>query len=356
MVSAREWITSLRPYVAGLHFGDGYHDLASNEALEGPPESVCIAIGATFSRLNRYPDSAATSLREEIARYHDVDPSCVLVGNGSDELIYLLGLAYLADRGRAVAAEPGYRMNEIVTQMVNGVLLRIPLDSWRHDLAAMAEADADVAFVVNPHNPTGTAVDPDELDEFIRRRTASLVVVDEAYIDFAVDSGTRSAIAHIDRGDVAVLRTFSKTYGLAGLRIGYLISSPAIVQTLATIRAPFSVGAVPQAAAVAALQLQDHYQSQVRKIAARRDGLIDELRGYGYAVTDSKTNFVFAYDLDEIHVVETLSKNHIIVRPGTGLGIRGSIRMTVPSHAAVSQVAEAMKNLRSRAGQRADSE
>jgi histidinol-phosphate aminotransferase len=345
MVSAREWITSLQPYVPGLHYGDGYHDLASNESLESPPKSVLDAITATFEGLNRYPDSTATTLRLEIAKFHGVDPDCVIVGNGSDELIYLLGLAYLADGGSAVAAAPGYRMNEIVTQLVNGVLLRVPLMSWRHDLAAMADVQADVAFVVNPHNPTGTSVTADQLDEFISRRAAPLVVVDEAYIDFASRPDTHSAIRYTDRGDVAVLRTFSKIYGLAGLRIGYLVSSPAIVRALSTIRAPFSVGTIPQAAALAALHARDYYEARAMKISARRDSLIRELRGHGFSMTDSQANFVFAFDLDETHIVNGLGKSGIIVRPGSNLGIPGSIRMTVPPEDGAAHVVSSMKQL-----------
>lgn len=344
MVSAREWIDELSPYIPGLHYGDGYYDLASNESLDGPPDSVCDAIRATFSGLNRYPDSAATVLRQQIAEYHDIDPDCVIVGNGSDELIYLIGLAYLAGHGRAVAAYPGYRINEIVTQLVNGTMARVPLVSWRHDLSAMSDVHADVAFVVNPHNPTGTALGPEQLDEFIRQRSASLVVVDEAYIDFAVDSGTRSAISYIDRGDVAVVRTFSKTFGLAGLRVGYVVSSPAVIRTLASIRAPFSVGTVAQAAASAALRARTYYETLARETTARRDDLIGRLRDYGISVTDSKANFIFAYDLQEADIVERLGQNRIIVRPGSTLGIPGSLRMTVPTADSLPQVAESLKN------------
>lgn len=344
MVSAREWINELSAYTPGLHYGKGYHDLASNELLDSPPDNIRDAITATFPGLNRYPDSTATALRNNIAEYHQVDPACVLVGNGSDELIYLICLAYLADHGRAVAALPGYRMNEIVTQMVNGTMTRVPLTSWRHDLVAMADVDADVAFVVNPHNPTGTVIESDRLDAFIRRRSASLVVVDEAYIDFAMDAGTRSAISYVHRGDVAVLRTFSKTYGLAGLRIGYIVASPEIIRTLSAIRAPFSVGSVAQAAALAAIQSGNYYSALARETATRRDDLIRTFRDCGFSVTDSKANFVFAFDLDEPGVVDRLGRDRIIVRPGSTLGIPGSLRMTVPTREAMPKIAESLRS------------
>jgi histidinol-phosphate aminotransferase len=154
--------------------------MASNESALGASPAVVAAINNAARSVHRYPDPLAEELRKELAALHGVDVDQILVGNGSDELIYLLAWTYLAQGGRAVCADPAYRIDEISTMVVDAELVKVPLLDWAHDLEAMAQVDADIAYVVNPHNPTGTTRSMSDIKRFVVNSKARLVVVDEA--------------------------------------------------------------------------------------------------------------------------------------------------------------------------------
>jgi histidinol-phosphate aminotransferase len=326
----RPWVANLDPYVPGVPAKNELGRLASNESPLGPSPLVIEAVAKALPEIHRYPDPMADELRHRLARELGVDPSQILVGNGSDELIYLLVMAYGPAGSTVVVADPPYRIHEIVSQALGASLRRVPLRNDQHDLDAMLREPADLCFICNPHNPTGTTVSGKALEEAISGAATNLVVIDEAYVDFARNPAALTALPLTMSDRVVVLRTFSKIHSLAGLRIGYLVGPADVVDVLRRIRAPFSVNALAQVAAVAALDDKAH-------AAKVRDYVIDgraELRAtfeeFGYDTIPSETNFVLVLCPEEDRLVDRLALGGVSVRPGRTLGIPGSIRVTVP--------------------------
>lgn len=330
-LTARPWLDRIQPYRPGRHATSADGSMASNESPIGASPSVVAAVTQAAGRAQLYPDPLADELRGELAALHDVHPDQILVGNGSDELIFLLALAYLTHGGRAVCADPAYRIDEISTHVVDGRLSQVPLKGWAHDLEAMAPVEADIAYVVNPHNPTGTVRSPADIARFTEVSRARLVVVDEAYIDFTDDPDAMTAMPLARTGGAAVLRTFSKVHGLAGLRVGYLVADPAVIATLRKVRAPFSVGALAQAAAVAALRDPAHKQAVRDHTLKNRAGVVGLLEAAGHEVVPSQANFVLVVTADERGLVDRLAEHGVSVRPGSTLGLPGTVRVSVPS-------------------------
>ncbi len=330
VAGVRPWIRNIDPYVPGRPAGDEAGSLASNESSFGTSPAVRDSVLATLDRLNRYPDPLAGELRGALGEELEVDPECILVGNGSDELIFLLALTF-ATAGTVVMADPPYRLDEMFPLAVGANTVRVPLRDHRHDLEAMAGVEADLAFICNPHNPTGTVVSPTSLEAFLHRRLAKVVAVDEAYIDFTDHPEQTSVVKLAPSGRVIALRTFSKLFGLAGARIGYLVASREVVDVLRRIRPPFSVSSFAQAAALAALG-DDDFRARTRASTVQgRRRLATLFEGAGFKVIPSQANFVLVIVHDEAVVCAKLQAEGVSVRPGSSLGIPGAIRVSVPS-------------------------
>lgn len=338
-VEPRPWVKGLTPYQPGSHRAAPEGMLASNESPYGPSPRVRDAVADAVRDLHRYPDPSAARLRAALARRHGVDPEQVLIGNGSDELIYLLAWAFAAGGGTVLCADPAYALDVLSAVVAGADVRRVPLVRWRHDLEAMARVEADLAYLVNPHNPTGTVSDGASVERFVATARARVVVVDEAYIDFAQ---VPSAMPLAAAGKALVLRTFSKVFGLAGARVGYLVGDPEVLDVLRSIRAPFSVGALAQAAAVAALADTEHYEAARRRTIVNRARLTDLLRERGYAPVASQANFVLVPDVAEGALVERLARDGIAVRPGSVLGVPGSVRISVPDDVGLARLAAAL--------------
>lgn len=357
----RAWLSQIVPYRPGSHATGQDGSMASNESPLGCSPAVASAVTDAMSAAHRYPDPLADELRAEIAARHGCSPEQVLVGNGSDELIFLLALAFLADGGHAVCADPPYRIDEISAYAVNARLTRVPLRDWAHDLDAMAAVDADIAYVVNPHNPTGTTRSLADIRRFVEQSPAGLVVVDEAYVDFADDPDVGSADALLGDPRVAVLRTFSKIHGLAGLRVGYLLADPTLVATLRKIRAPFSVGAAAQAGALASLRDPAHAARVRSHTLAVRDEMVRLLHAAGVATVPTQANFVLVLapdgrapdGRDEAGLVALLADHGIAVRPGSALGLPGTVRISIPTAAGLDLLRTALGHLPASAPARA---
>jgi histidinol-phosphate aminotransferase len=332
-VNARPWLDRIEPYRPGRHAANPDGSMASNESPLGASRRVVEAVTNALAGTAHYPDPLADRLRGQLARLHDVHPDQILVGNGSDELIYLLAWAFLADGGHAVCADPPYRIDEISSAVVNARVTKVPLRDWTHDLAAMARVEADLAYVVNPHNPTGTVCSPEAIEEFVSSSRAGLVVVDEAYVDFADDPARATAMPLARAGRAVVLRTFSKVHGLAGLRVGYVVGPVEVLDVLRKIRAPFSVGSLPQAAACAALEDDEHHR-RVREHTLRlRTEVTALLAAADFVVVPSQANFVLVQTpgMLEAALVEHLAADDVSVRPGTALGAPGTVRVSMPT-------------------------
>jgi histidinol-phosphate aminotransferase len=342
-IKPRPWLDRIDPYRPGRHAASPDGSMASNESPLGASPLVVAAVTAAAAAAQHYPDPLADELRGQLAVTHDVHPDQILVGNGSDELIYLLAWAYLAGGGHAVCADPPYRIDEISAHVVNARLTKVPLSDWAHDLPAMAAVAADIAYVVNPHNPTGTACPRSAIETFVDTSRAQLVVVDEAYIDFTDDPEKTSAIPLARDGRALVLRTFSKVHGLAGMRVGYLVGDAEVLGTLRKIRAPFSVSSLAQAAASAALR-DDAHRGRVREHTLHHRGEVTRLfADAGFAVVPSQANFVLVETPDEAAVVEHLAAHGVSVRPGSSLGVPGAVRVSAPTAGGLPLLQEALR-------------
>ena len=274
------------------------YKLASNECPYGPLPSVARAIAAAATDVNWYPDNTAAALTEAIARRYDVPPAHIAVGCGSVGVTQQL-LAAAAEPGDEVLfAWRSFEAYPILVPLTGASSVRIPLRDETHDLAAMADAITPrtrVIFVCNPNNPTGTIVRRPELEEFLDRVPADcLVVLDEAYADYVRDTSVPDGtVLYRDRPNVAVLRTFSKAHGLAGLRVGYLVGPEPVAAAVRTTMLPFAVNALAQTAAVASLAAEAELHERVDQAVKERARVRDELLALGWTVPPTEANFVW---------------------------------------------------------------
>ena len=323
-------IAGASPYRAGAKAPSGPGSLAQNEIPRPSPAAVA-AIAQAARTVNRYPDPLATPLRERLATAHSVDAEQILVGGGSDEFLFLLAAAFGGPGGVMCCADPPYWGHEQPALMSGAEVIKVPLVNDRHSLTGMADVEADIAFICNPHNPTGTFVSAGEIATFRSSARAALVVVDEAYVEFADFPEQITAIPLVGSGDLVVLRTFSKYYGLAGARIGYLIGSPELVSILRKIRPPFSVNSLAQAAALAVLDCPDANIEVLQMIRRNRGLAVSLFERAGYRSVASQTNFLLVRCPGaEDELVQSLRHAGISVRPGTNLGVAGTVRVTIP--------------------------
>ncbi len=347
MVHARSAVQALPAYKPGRNPADLAREigveravkLASNEVAFPPLPAVVQAVAAAVTETNRYPDNGAVVLTRALADRYGVAPDRIATGCGAVTLLQELAQAY-NDPGTSIAfAWRSFEMYPLLAQVAGARAVQVPLVAGRpggpadtHDLEALAAAIDDttrLAFVCNPNNPTGTAVRRAELERFLDAVPAeTLVVLDEAYREFVTDPDVPDGL-EIMRGrpNVAVLRTFSKAWGLAGLRVGYLIAEdPAVTEAVRKTHVPFSVSMVAQAAAVAALSSEDEVRRRCATVVAERDRLTTALRERGLDVPDSQANFVWL-PLGErtAEVAAALEARAVITRPFAGEGIRVTV-------------------------------
>lgn len=322
-------IASLRPYEPGkpaeevareLGIADATK-LASNENPLGPSPLAIEAIGRALAGVHRYPDARSYCLRERLAARHRVSMPEVLTGNGSNELIELVVRTFCTADHHVVFAEPSFVVYRMIC-LVHGVpFSAVPLRDDTHDLDAMAAAVTSktrVMFIVNPNNPTGTYVARAALERLLRTLPpAVIVVVDEAYIDYA-DAGDFPDALELRalRERLIALRTFSKIHGLAALRVGYAVGPAELLDYMDRVRAPFNVGTLGQVAALAALADQAHVERSQRSNREQRSRLAVELSRLGLRVVPSQANFLYVdFGRPVAPVYEQLLRLGVIVRP-----------------------------------------
>jgi histidinol-phosphate aminotransferase len=310
--------------------------LASNETPWAPHPDVLEAVEAHLRGLNRYPDPDKSLLRRRIAERTDIDPGRVTVGNGSCEVLLAAAQAMLEPGAELVYAWPSFSMYPHLAAMAGARAIEVPLDAeGRHDLNAMArEVTAATRFVLvcNPNNPTATALPPAAIEEFVTGLPGHVaVIVDEAYVEFSTVQDPDESLELVRRHpNVVVLRTFSKVYGLCGLRCGYALGSERFRLAVDRVRQPFSVNALAQAAAAEAIRHVDEVERRVERTAVERMHVESELDARGLETTDSEANFswVALGDRDEGEVVKGLAQRGVIVRAGSALGGEGHLRVT----------------------------
>jgi histidinol-phosphate aminotransferase len=310
--------------------------LASNETPFAPHPQVLEAVEAQLRTLNRYPDPAKATLRRRLSERTGVDPGRIAIGNGSCELLLAGAEAMLEPGAEVVYAWPSFSIYPHLAAMSGARAITVPLnDAQEHDLEAMANevtAATRMLIVCNPNNPTATALPPAALDGLLTAVPRNVaVILDEAYIEFCTTQDPDESLDLLKRHpNLILLRTFSKVYGLCGLRVGYALGSEEFRLAVDRVRQPFSVNALAQAAATEALNHVDEVERRVEQTAIERIHVETELEERGLATTDSQANFswVSLGDRDEDEVVDGLAKLGVIVRAGGALGQDGWMRVT----------------------------
>jgi histidinol-phosphate aminotransferase len=310
--------------------------LASNESPLGPHPQVVEAIRAAAAAMNRYPDPDATLLRRRIAERYEVEPGQVAVGNGSCEILLAAAEALCEPGAEIVYAWPSFSMYPHLGALTGAREIRVPLAAGEvHDLDAIAAevtAATQLVIVCNPNNPTGTHLPAAQIAAFCERIPNHVTIaLDEAYIEFqAVDDPDTTVDLLPEFPNLVALRTFSKVYGLAGLRVGFALGSAKFRAAVDAVRQPFSVNAIAQAAAAEAVLHQDDVERRVERTLVERVRVEEGLHELGLATAETQTNFswIDLGEADEKQVVAALAERQIAVRPGSPLGDSGHIRVS----------------------------
>jgi histidinol-phosphate aminotransferase len=336
-------------------FGGVLVELGSNENPLGPSPQASAAIQAALADVFRYPDPQGGALKAALAAKHGVEATQIVLGNGSHELLMLIAQCFADATTSVVFSEFGFAVFPIATAAAGARAVRVPAlprehaDMPRgHDLDALAAAlrpDTRIVYLANPNNPTGTWFDDGALDAFIARVPATaIVVVDEAYAEYVTAPGLRSALRLLPRyPNLVVTRTFSKAYALAGLRVGYAISSPQVIGVLERLRESFNVNGLALAAAEAALGDQHHVAKARDWNHAEREWLAGRLRERGLRVLPSQTNFVLIdFGRDASAIEKALFERGVIARPMSGYGLGDCLRVSVGTRAENQRLLDAL--------------
>ncbi|MFH1215905.1 MAG: histidinol-phosphate transaminase [Pseudomonadota bacterium] len=342
-LSVNKNIETLVPYPPGKPLKElereygitGSIKMASNENSLGPSPKALEAIRQNLGNLHRYPDGSCYYLARALAEKLQVLPAELVFGNGSNEVIELLVGAFVSAGNEVITSHPSFLVYQTMVQARSGVNIVLPLKNMAHDLDTIAgkvTAKTRLIFLDNPNNPTGSVFRRDAFEEFLGKIPETVIVVlDEAYVDF-VDESVRLDVRHYIHNHVPVvgLRTFSKAYGLAGLRVGYGIMDARIADYLHRVRQPFNVNELAQVAALACLEDDDHYRKTLTMTHEGITWLSDEIGKLGCRVFPTQTNF-FLVDVgaDCKGLYEKMLRKGVIVRPMSAYGYPNFIRITV---------------------------
>ena len=347
-------IESLTPYAPGKPIEElerelgltGSIKLASNENPVGPSPKGIAAIAGHINNLHRYPDGASHYLKDAISKKFGCSTSEIVLGNGSNELLDIIVRTFLLEGEEAIFAEPSFVVYKMSTQAAGRKGIAVPLNDGRHDLAAMADAINDrtkIIFIANPNNPTGTINTKKEMGSFMARvPTDAVVVVDEAYFEYVTNPEYPDTFKYLrDDRNIIILRTFSKIYGLAGLRIGYGLAPARLVDLMNRVRAPFNTNSLAQAAAMAALSDDEHVKESVRVNEEGKKYLYAELTKMGLDYLPTQANFIWI-DLhsDARKLYDALLRKGVIVRPMGPTQIRVTIGLMKENERFVKALAE----------------
>jgi len=351
-----DYILSLKPYVAGKPLEELEREygisnaikLASNENPLGPSPLAIKAIQQAVKELHRYPNGGSYHLCERISKRFDVEKENVILGNGSDDIIAMLARVLLRPGDEAVLPRPSFLFYEIMIRCSGAIPVEVPLKDGLTDLDGMLEhlgSNTRLVFLTNPHNPTGALIAKQALDDFVTALPTDVVLVlDEAYIEFVKEPNCPKSIDYLDSGKIVVgLRTFSKAYGLAGLRIGYGLMPSVLANLLNRVRQPFNVNSLAQAAAIAALNDEKFLQESVTLVSDELDFIYAALDDLGVEYLKSQANFLLIkVGKNANEVFEDLLKQGVIVRSMISYGYPDRIRVNVGLHEENIRMLEAL--------------
>jgi len=325
--------------------------MATNENPLGPSPKAIKAMEDAIRHVNRYPDGPCLSLKRKVSRRLGVTEDMVTFGNGADSCIRMVAGTFINEGDEVVMADPTFPVYTIFTRVMGGKEVFVPLKGYAHDLKSMKEkvrARTKLVFICNPNNPTGSIVRKAELDGFMRDLPPHVIVVlDEAYFEFVSDPHYPNGLEYLKGGhNVIVMRTFSKLYGLAGLRIGYMVAAGEVIAALERVREPFAVSAVAEAAALAALDDREFFDRVIENNEKSKSLLYRELDRLGLAYVPSHTNFLFVdLNTDAKKVTEALLQRGFLVRPGTPWKLPTCVRITFGTEAQTAAFIQALGNV-----------
>lgn len=356
-----DYIQGLPPYVAGRPVEEVEQELkvhavklASNENPLGPSPKAMDAARRMLGDANWYPDGGSKRLREILAARCGVKPEEVFVGLGSSEIIDLASRVLLRPGCEGITSEGSFALFSIAIRASGGKLIQTPMKDFAFDLDAIARAvtpHTRIVYIANPNNPTGTAFGHAEFAAFMKAVPGDvLIVYDEAYFEYADREDLPRAMELFRQyNNILTLRTFSKVYGLAGLRIGYGIGHPTLVKEMNKLRTPFNVTSVGQAAALAALDDAEHVRLSAEMNRRERRRLFEELQKLGLKPVKSETNFVFVpFGPGAKALCDELLQEGVIVRPLAWMGFPEAIRISVGSPAENTKLVSALAHVLSR--------
>jgi len=339
---ARKGILELVSYIPGKSIEEVQEEfgakkwvkLASNENLLGPSPKALTAIRKEVPNIHMYPEGPCTLLRQALAQRFSMPEARVVISNGADNLLLMIACAFVDEGDEVVMADPTFIVYTNVTQIMGGKPVKVRVKDFTHDLDGMLKKvnrKTKLVFICNPNNPTGTIITHDALDDFLARLPDHVIVIlDEAYADFVEHPHYPNGLEYVNDRPVIVLRTFSKVYGLAGLRIGYALGGEQLIHCLYQVRDPFPVHRLAQVAAAAALKDIDHAVKSIQLVYEGRRYLYKELDRMGLTYVPSEANFVlidFGKGIRE--VFEALLREGIIIRPGQMWGFPTMGRVTL---------------------------
>lgn len=341
--SVKKNILTVKPYLPGKPIDEVKRELglksviklASNETPYGPSPKVKKAMSNAARDVNRYPDGSCFYLREELAKRLGVLPSQLIFGNGSDEIIVLATRAFTGEGDEVIMARPSFLIYEIASKIAGAEIKFVPLKDFRYDLDGMERAISErtkIIFIGNPDNPAGTYVTTKQVENFLKNvRRDILVFFDEAYFEFVNKSDYPDTIRFLrNYKNVITTRTFSKMYGLAGLRIGYGIANADVVSILDRIREPFNVNSIAQAAAIACLRDRTYYEGKLKILNRERKVLYENFRKMKLPFVETATNFILLnVGRNSLEVSQKLLKKGVIIRDMGFWGLDTYIRVTI---------------------------
>jgi len=342
----RKAILNIKPYQPGKPIEEvkreiGLQDvikMASNENPLGPSPKAMASIRKYLGNINRYPEGGCFYLRQAVAKRLKIKPEQLIFGNGSDELIGLTLRAFVNEGDEVVVASPTFLMYEVASTAHGAKIKVVPMRYFKYDLKAIKDAvtkDTKVVFIANPDNPNGTYISKYELEDFLKGlNRETIVFLDEAYFEFVEEQDYPNGLDYLGKNNLIVTRTFSKAYGLAGLRVGYGISSPEIIKYMETVREPFNVNLLAQMGAIGGLKDKEFVARSKKTVREGKKFLYTELKAIGVRYVPSVTNFI----LIELgpksgEVVEKLLKKGIIIRNMKAWGLENFIRVTIGKEA-----------------------
>lgn len=341
-MKGKEHIYKIAPYEPGKPIEEvkrelGLTDvikLASNENPLGPSPLAIEAMRLNLEKVSFYPDGNCYILRQKLSQKLGFPPQCFVFGNGVDEIIHFIGLAFLEEGDEVLTVEPSFVRYDASALLNKAILKKVPLRDFQYDVTDIISSlneRTKVIFLANPNNPTGTFLSQGSLKRLLEKAEGKLVVLDEAYYEFVDDPDFPDSLEFLREGaEIMVLRTFSKIYGLAGLRIGYGVAKEETIRAIEHIREPFNVNFLAQIAAVSALDDEEHIRKTQRTVWEGKRYLYQEFEKMGLYYLPTQANFVFVdVRRESKEVFQALLREGVIVRTGDIFGCPTFIRVTI---------------------------